>query len=314
MCLFPRFVPNPKYKPNKKNGFNPPVCKDWRVSSVPVGCGKCIECRQQKANEWRVRLLEEIKENPNAYFITLTFAPEELKKICKELQVEECNAVAKLAVRRFLERWRKKYKRSLRHWMITELGHQNSERIHLHGLIFTNEQFNNKILQDIWKYGETYTGEYCNAKTINYVIKYMTKLDTDHKGYEPVILCSSGLGGRYCKTIAANILHRYNGENTKEYYRLPNGAKVNLPIYYRNKIFTEEQREQLWLQKLDKNTRFVRGIKCDKLDTDEGVKIYNEILKVAQEDNKKIGFGDNSKEWNRKEYNVTLKMLNKIFK
>lgn len=310
MCLYPRFVPNPKYKPNKKNGFNPPVCKDWRVSSVPIGCGKCIECRKQKANEWRVRLLEELKENPNAYFITLTFAPEELDKLCKELQVNESNAIAKLAVRRFLERWRTKHKKSLRHWLITELGHENTERIHLHGLVFSNLPFNNKLLEDIWKYGMTYTGEYCNAKTINYVIKYVTKLDTDHKGYEPIILCSSGLGSRYCKTAAAKIIHKYNEDNTREFYRLDNGAKVNMPIYYRNKLFTEEQREQLWLQKLDKNTRFVMGIKCDKLDTDEGQLIYNEILKKAQEDNTNLGFGSNSKEWNRKEYNITLKMLN----
>lgn len=310
MCLYPRFVPNPKYKPNKKNGFNPPVCEDWRVSSVPVGCGKCIECRKQKANEWRVRLMEEIRER-KGYFITLTFSCEELEKLCKELDVEQCNAVAKLAVRRFLERWRKNYKKSVRHWLITELGHENTERIHLHGLIFPNVPLNNDILQNIWRYGNTYTGEYCNEKTINYIIKYVTKLDTEHKGYEPIILCSSGIGSRYTKTEAAKILHRYNKQNTKEFYRLNNGAKVNLPIYYRNKLFTEEQREELWLNKLDQNARFVRGIKCDKLDTEEGLMLFEQILKTAQEDNIKLGFGDNSKEWNRKEYNITLKMLNK---
>ena len=48
MCLYPRFMKNPKYKPNKKNGGNPPTITDKRVKYVPVGCGKCIECRNQK--------------------------------------------------------------------------------------------------------------------------------------------------------------------------------------------------------------------------------------------------------------------------
>ena len=43
MCLYPRFMKNPKYKPNKKNGGKPPKITDKRVEYVPVGCGKCIE-------------------------------------------------------------------------------------------------------------------------------------------------------------------------------------------------------------------------------------------------------------------------------
>ena len=33
--------------------------------------------------------------------------------------------------------------------------------------------------------------------------------------------------------------NKYKGEDTKETYRCKNGAKINLPIYYRNKIYTE---------------------------------------------------------------------------
>ena len=44
------------------------------------------------------------------------------------------NETAKTAIRLFLERWRKKYGRSTKHWFITELGHDNTERLHLHGI------------------------------------------------------------------------------------------------------------------------------------------------------------------------------------
>ena len=43
MCLYPRLIKNPKYKPNKKNGGRVPPILDSRVLAVPIGCGKCLE-------------------------------------------------------------------------------------------------------------------------------------------------------------------------------------------------------------------------------------------------------------------------------
>ena len=157
MCLYPRLILNPKYKANKKNrGIIPPMPlgpdgkPDLRVKYVPVGCGDCMECRKQKARNWRVRLLEDIKHNKNGKFITLTFSNQSIKELWTIINestkntteikgYEMDNMIATLATRRFLERWRKKYGRSLRHWMITEIGHKGTENIHLHGIIWTNE-------------------------------------------------------------------------------------------------------------------------------------------------------------------------------
>ena len=47
-----------------------------------------------------------------------------------------------------------------------------------------------------------------------------------------------------------------------------NGGKLNLPIYYRNKLFTEEEREKLFLDKIEKGIVYVLGIKID-LKTEE---------------------------------------------
>ena len=125
MCLYPKLIRNPKYKANKKNGGVIPHMKDERVGFTPIGCGECIECMKKKANEWRVRLNEDIKKHTNGVFVTLTFSNEsyrELSKLCKGKGYNLDNEIATLAVRRFLERWRKKYKKSVRHWLITELG------------------------------------------------------------------------------------------------------------------------------------------------------------------------------------------------
>ena len=138
---------------------------------------------------------EEIKHDRTGKFITLTFSNEELDKLIQETGIQESNAVATIAVRRFLERWRKKYKKSVKHFLITELGHNGTERIHLHGILFTNEK--TETILEIWKYGMIWIGQYINEKTINYIMKYITKVDEDHKGFKAVILTSAGIGKQY---------------------------------------------------------------------------------------------------------------------
>ena len=69
----------------KKNQGNVPECKDERLRYVPTKCGKCIECRKEKARNWRIRLAEELKNNPDALFITLTFNEDNYQKLAWEL-------------------------------------------------------------------------------------------------------------------------------------------------------------------------------------------------------------------------------------
>lgn len=326
MCLFPRLIKNPKYKPTKKNNYNPPPIAEYdengniiryivdqRVMWVPIGCGNCIECRKQKARQWQVRLNEEKKQYTHKYCLTLTFSNEELEALCKKYNLKECNAVATKAMRMFLERWRKQYKKSLRHWFVTELGHENTERIHMHGIIFSNDVIDEETFAKYWKYGNIRLGSWLGMKTINYLIKYVHKIDTLHKDFMPVVLCSNGIGNNYTQRLSIKKIHSFDN-NTIEYYRLENGTKINLPIYYRNKLWNEKQREDLWLQRLDKDERFVMGIKISNFSSLEGQEKYKRILKTAQRTNKLLGFGDLSKEWQKKDYNVTLRMLQRAKK
>lgn len=298
MCLYPKLIQNKKYQPNKKNNYNPPVCTDERLRYVTASCGHCLECRQQRARGWQVRMCEELKDEPNAIFVTLTIDDEKYKKLSIQAESKDNNTIATKAIRLFLERVRKKTKKSIRHWFITELGHNKTERLHLHGIIWG---INAREAVKEWGYGFTYIGEYVNEKTITYVVKYMTKPDTDHKEFEGKVLCSGGIGSGYINRINSKN-NKFNGEETNETYRLKNGAKINLPIYYRNKIYSEEEKEELWKQKIDKGEIYVCGEKM----LVENYEEYNNALKYHRERAARIHY-DNPQEWEERIYKQRLK-------
>lgn len=318
MCLYPRLIKNRKYGPTKKNGGRWPVATDPRTHIIPIGCGECMECRKQKSREWQARLLEDVKTHKNGIFITLTFSNKSLAKICKHKKVKgytgynKDNAIAKRAVRAFLERWRKTYKVSLRHWLITELGHQGTENIHLHGIVWTNEK--KEQIRKHWKYGYCWIGKeqpdgslsnYVSTRTINYCIKYVYKRDIQHKYFKARILTSPGIGKNYTETLNAQR-NKYNEIRTSEAYITETGHKISLPKYWRNKIYTDEEREKLWIEKLDKQIRYVNGI---EIDISNGEDEYYKILKREQEKNRRLGYGDGETKWEQKEYEEQRRQL-----
>jgi hypothetical protein len=303
MCLYPTLIKNKKYTSNKKNGGQVPMVQDPRTLYVAVGCQNCIECRKQKARAWQVRLLEDIKQHTNGIFTTLTFNNEAYKELSEAVHekykiiegYELDNEIATLAVRRFLERHRKEHKKSLRHWLVTELGHNGTENIHMHGIIWTNDR---KQIEKHWQYGYIWTGKYLNAQTVNYTIKYIHKMDFQHQYYKSIILTSPGIGSNY-----EGKQNKYNNENTNEQYRTSTGHKLALPIYYRNKIYTDQEKEKLWIQKLDKDTRYILGTPAKTYEE------YFNILDSAQQLNKQLGYGTHEKNWQRAEYEKQRRII-----
>lgn len=312
MCLYPRLIRNKKFEPNKKNGGIIPPIIDDRTLHVPIKCGKCMECMNSKRGEWAVRLMEDIKVNTNGKFVTFTFSNDEYKKLSEEIKLEgyeRDNKIATLGMRRFLERWRKEFKKSVRHFMVTELGHNGTENIHLHGIIWTNEMPD--TIRRIWKYGyiypryNTWEGNFVSEKSINYITKYITKIDEIHKTYKSIILTSAGIGNNYINTYNASR-NKYNDDKTKEIYISREGYKRNLPIYWRNKIYSEEEREKLWIIKLDQNIRYVGG---QKIDISKGMEEYFNALKWYRKMNIEKGFGNDKVDWELKKYEEQLRNL-----
>lgn len=244
--------------PTQRNNFTPPVPPDGRLRWIEVGCGYCYECLKQKANSWKFRLQQEIKVSKKCLFVTLTFKEEsiqELQKVGKEKEnhTEEVNSIAKVAVKRFRERWRKKYAKSPKHWFVTELGGEYG-RIHLHGILF--EDTNSEELAELWKYGFVYIGEYVNEKTIEYIIKYLYKGSDIDRTYTPIVLTSPGIGKAFFQTFDCQQL-----SPERSTVRLKSGIQMEAPTYYKQRQLTEEQKVQLHRRNLDKGEIWVDGIR-----------------------------------------------------
>ena len=119
-----------------------------------------------------------------------------------------------------------------------------------------------------------------------------------HREYTAKILTSAGIGSNYVNRLEKER-NKFKGEETKETYRTDDGKEINLPTYWRNKIYTEDEREALWIEKLDKQIRWVNGI---KIDISKGDKPYFKVLKEAQRENDRLGYGNNKKNWDRLKY------------
>lgn len=320
MCLYPRIGDNKRYVANKKNGGVIPAFSDSRVLKVPIPCGRCMECRNKEARNWSVRLMEDIKHHRNAKIVTLTLTDEMVAdyaeaakykikgggkdrvKVRVHLEGYELdNEIATIAVRRFTERWRKEFKKAPRHWLITELGHNGTENVHLHGMIWTDES--SETIRKHWKaFVRIDKKQWVNGQTINYMVKYVKKQDNDHKEYKAKVLNSKGIGGDYVITNNAR-LNKYRervGQNkTRESYRQSDGRERALPTYWRNKIYSDEEKEKLWIEKLDENVRWVNGY---KIDISKGEEEYYKVLKREQIRNNRLGYGNDEKNWKQKAY------------
>ena len=95
MCVINRgIIINQGYRPTKKNGYTfqekPKDERQLYIQNV-YSCGWCYECRNKNANQWRVRLKEEVKANEfkNMMFITFTFSEEAYRKLAEEVRGDE---------------------------------------------------------------------------------------------------------------------------------------------------------------------------------------------------------------------------------
>lgn len=313
MCYFTKKVLNKRFLPNRKNRWTPPVCTDERFKYVEVECGHCFECRKKKRREWRIRNYEQLKETPHAVFFTGTVSPQRYEYICKKYNLKndgsQDNEIITKIHRLFLERIRKKTGKSVKHWCVTEKGHTNTRRIHLHGLFYAREGQTKwqltKLLYENWIDGYKYYGSYVNEKTINYVSKYMTKKDEKNPDYISIVLCSKGLGANYAREN--QLKHRWNGEKTIITYKSHNGQNLPLPRYYKTTIYTDDQRQLLWLYAEDKGVKWVKGFEVIGANTVN--KNYYEKLLSEKNENGISLHNDNIEEIERKK---AINRMNKL--
>ena len=188
--------------------------------------------------------------------------------------------------------------------LVAELGHKGTENIHLHGILWTDEKV--QTIREIWGYGFIWCGyndepTYVSEQTVNYITKYIMKTDSKNREYKPIILNSAGIGADYLKRENSKK-HTYKGDDTIVTYKNRSGVEVALPTYWRNKIWTDEEREDLWIDMLNRDERYVCGEKVENASSIEGQQEYYSLVEHYRHKNYRLGFGDNTKDWDRKRY------------
>lgn len=245
----------PKYSMSAKFSETP-------VFAVP--CGKCILCRQSRANRWRDRLLMHFASFPDSVFITLTYNNSHLPK-----QIEKSH------IQKFLKRLRITLDRlgvdisELKYFIASEFG-THTNRLHYHGILFSlpfrifepyvvsssfdergkpHPLYSSKLLEKLWQNGFISLAP-CSPQTISYIIKYITK-DDSVKLYSRRLGCKEFLSGdkqhvklsRFGKdtfktnklflknkiSCAPRFLERYMKiDNEEEYYQIKDARRALL--------------------------------------------------------------------------------------
>lgn len=225
------------------------------VKSNVVPCGKCNYCRQLRMLDWAFRLKNEMRYAHSAFFVTLTlrFAPQ--------------SGVSKRHLQLYLKRLRKR--RSLGkivYFAVAEYG-ERTLRPHYHAIIFNATE---SSVADAWKLGRVHIGAVSDA-SIAYVANYSIKGSRYPRGQcKPFSLMSRrpAIGSKYLEThtswhrngqdVASHIDAVTNGEIVGDKYNVDGfkpytmvgGVRGHLPRFYRDKMFTYQERKVLTQQSL----------------------------------------------------------------
>lgn len=149
--------------------YTPITLKDLQID---VPCGKCKKCLARRASGWSFRLMQQDKIARSAYFLTLTYANE---NVC--LTKNKFLSLCKRDVQLFLKRLRKSqfgnstnHAFPIKYYAVGEYG-SKTKRPHYHLIIFNA---NIELIQPAWDLGNVYFGTVTGA-SVGYCLKYMTK-------------------------------------------------------------------------------------------------------------------------------------------
>ena len=93
-------------------------------TGVTVPCGKCPNCRSNRASAWSFRLIQEDKRSLSSNFVTLTYATEHVP-ILKSGYM----SLNKSDLQKFFKRLRKLSIQRLRYYAVGEYGGKAGDRI-----------------------------------------------------------------------------------------------------------------------------------------------------------------------------------------
>lgn len=211
--------------------------------SIPVPCGKCPECMARRVSAWSFRLMQEYKHSSSGHFITLTYDTKYVP-----ITRNGFKTLDKTDFQLFMKRLRKAVSLisdvSLKYYACGEYGGKTS-RPHYHMILFNIPDM--LLCESAWGLGAVHYGEVTEA-SVGYTLKYINKpkripLHRNDDRLQEFSLMSKGLGASYVneRTIKYHRADIFN----RTCLNIEDGKKIAMPRYYKDRIFTESQREQI---------------------------------------------------------------------
>ncbi|UPW41768.1 replication initiator protein [Peromfec virus RodF7_14] len=238
--------------------------RDEGISKISVPCGKCAACRNARSTEWSIRLKDEWHNSQSALFVTLTYNDESLPigQVCDSfghsrfvpvLNMDDISAFIKRLRDRIRYRFGKAASDKIRFYFGGEYG-PTTLRPHYHGIIFNlpleNQDLSRKDYEIITQIEKSWSNGFIRVEPVkdgcvNYITKYMLAASY-YPEYLPVpcprMSRRPGIGACYLEKSERIDWYKRTMSN---YYPLPNGVKCRLPRYYKDKIFSESEKELL---------------------------------------------------------------------
>jgi len=218
------------------------------VTQINVPCGKCARCLDRRKMEWSFRMEQEMNISKTAFFVTLTYAPEHIKRskygqrtlVPKHLQ----DYMKRLRINhlRTKDSWEHYYNNlkstdKVKMYGCGEYGEER-KRPHYHLIIFNSSRI---AIEKSWDKGHVHCVP-ANKYTISYCMKYLDKrfgTKQDWRKEPEFNTMSEGIGECYI-----DKMKNWHTNNLDVLYVSNiNGHRIPMPRYYRQKLFTEEQRK-----------------------------------------------------------------------
>lgn len=284
-----------------------PKEKGYEYLHLP--CGKCKECRLNKARDWANRCMQEMKLSKDNSFITLTYDNENLPRK-KAIDVETGEIVEWETLRfkdytKFMKDLRRYYKYhfnidNIRDFACGEYGEKRG-RPHYHIIMYNcpiidlkpdhknklgNTIYTSKIIEKIWKKGRVGIAE-ANWETACYTARYVMKKQKGEtrglvwfndvkkfiKGIEPEDIRTSrrpGIGYNYYIKMKEKMY-----ETDEMFIKNKNGVQSIKPCSYYDRLYDLENPDEMKEIKERRKTALEIAKKMKLLRTDKSEEEYN---------------------------------------
>lgn len=182
-------------------------------------CGQCTSCRIQKSREWANRLMMELEDHDEAWFLTLTYNNEHGRLAVDDQGVcKEWLTLRKEDFQLFMKRLRKATGQKLRYYACGEYGSETF-RPHYHAIIFGLH------LNDLQVYKKSPDGfVYYNSPSLQRCWSIMeTKLSNDGTSYREAVPLGfavvANVTWETCAYTARYVMKKLKGPEAEFYER-----------------------------------------------------------------------------------------------